>query len=115
MMEEIPFTLVFDDAVVCGPANDGSKDHALEGEGAVGIIANGVAQQMAVAGGIGEIVLAIVFVDPRSLEEAVRIISLEGLSLLVDNHDRPRLLGKLHHVLAQTHAAARQSGFVALG
>ena len=76
VMEEIPLATVFNDAVVGGPAYDRSKDFTAIDEGSVGVVADGVAEQMAVTGGIGEIILAIVLMHPRSLEEAVRVICL---------------------------------------
>lgn len=43
MVEEIPAAFIFDDAVVGGPAYDGCEDLSLIYEGAVGVVADGVA------------------------------------------------------------------------
>ena len=49
VVEQIPFAAVFDDAVVSGPAYDRSKDLTLIYEGTVGIVADRIAEEMAVA------------------------------------------------------------------
>lgn len=64
VVEEIPLAIIFDDAVVSGPAHNGCQDNSLIGEGPVGIVADCIAEEMAVAGGIREIILSIVFVHP---------------------------------------------------
>ena len=43
---------------------------------------------------------------PAGLEEAVRITSLQGLSVLIENDHRTWSLGKLQHVVAQAHDVA---------
>ncbi len=52
VIEQIPLVLKLHDRVVGGPADNRLEDDALPGEGAVGIVADGVAQEMAVAGGV---------------------------------------------------------------
>ena len=50
--------------MVSGPAYDGVEDDTLIGERTVGVVTDGVAQEVAVAGRVGEVVLAVVLVHP---------------------------------------------------
>ena len=93
--------------MVGGPAYDGFEDNTLIGERAVGVVAYGVAQQVTVACRVAEIVLAIILVHPRGLEESVRVASLQRLSVLVDNEHGTRSLGKLQEVIIH---ASHQAG-----
>ena len=52
MMEEIPFAIIFHDAVVGSPANYRCQYHTLICERSIGIVADGITKQMAVAGAI---------------------------------------------------------------
>ena len=52
MIAGVPLPLVFYDRVVGGPSYDGIKDDALIAEWSVGVVTNGVAEEMAVAGRI---------------------------------------------------------------
>ena len=64
VMEEIPLTFVLHDGVVCGPAYDRLEDDSLIAEWSVGVVADGIAQQMAVASGVREVVFALILVHP---------------------------------------------------
>ena len=64
VIAQVPLSLVFYDGVVGSPADDGFEDDTLITEWPVWVVANGIAQEMTVASGVGEIVLAIVFVHP---------------------------------------------------
>ena len=108
MIEQEPLALILHDAMVCGPAYDGIEDDTLIGEGSVRIVTDGIAEHVAVACGVAEIVLAVVFVHPRSLEETVGIASLQGLTVLVEHHNATGSLSKLQHVVAHLHHEARQ-------
>ena len=112
VIEQEPLALVLDDAVMGCPAHNGIEEYTLIGERAVGVVADGIAEEVAVTSRIAEIVLAIVFVHPRSLKETMRITSLQGLSVLVDDDHIAWSLCKLHHIVAQTHYAAGQGRHV---
>ena len=64
VIEQEPLALVLDDAVMGGPAYDGIEDDALISEWAVGVVADSVAEEVAVTSRIAEIVFAIVLVHP---------------------------------------------------
>ncbi len=64
MVEKIPFAIIFDDAVVSGPTHYRGQDLALIGEGAVGVIAYRITEQMTVAGGVREYILVAHLVHP---------------------------------------------------
>ena len=81
MIEQIPLSTILNNAMVSCPAYYRLKYYALVCEGAVGVVADGIAEEVAVAGGVGEVVLAVVLVHPRCLEEAVRIAGLQRLSV----------------------------------
>jgi len=69
--------------VVSSPSHHRLQDDTLIAERAVGVVGNGVAEIMAVAGGIREIVFAVILVHPAGLKETVRVASLHGLALVV--------------------------------
>ena len=111
MVEEVPFALEFHDAVVRGPAEDRGEDHALVGERAVRVVADGVAELVRVAGGVAEVVLAVVLVHPAGLEEAALVVlDLDRGAVLVQEDDRLRVLAELEHVLGELHHAGRDGG-----
>ena len=85
MIEQEPLALILHDAVMRGPAYDGIEQYALIGERSVRIVADGVAKEVAVACRIAEVILAVVLMHPRSLEETVGIASFERFAVLVDN------------------------------
>ena len=61
VIAKIPLAFIFYDAVVGGPSYDGIENDALIGEWSIGIVTNGIAEEVAVARGVGEIILAVVF------------------------------------------------------
>src|SRR5690606_36160158 len=65
VIEEVHLPLVRTDGMVRGPAYDRREDHACISEGAIRVVPYRVAQQMRVAGGIRQEVLALMFVQPR--------------------------------------------------
>lgn len=69
MVEEPPFAAELHDAVVRGPADDRGEDLSLVGERPVGAVADGVAQEVRVAGRVAEVILSAPLVDPGCLEE----------------------------------------------
>ena len=115
MMEEIPLAIVLGNGVVSGPANYGGEYHALIGERAVGIVAGGVAQEMAVAGRVREVILAVVLVHPRRLEETVRVACLERFAVLAEDDHAARCFCKLQYIVAHLNHEARERGHVGLG
>ena len=48
VIAQIPLALELDDAVVGSPAYDGVEQHALIGKRSVGVVADGIAQEVAV-------------------------------------------------------------------
>ena len=64
VIAQIPLALELYNAVVRCPTYDGIEDDTLIGEGAIGIVADGVAQEVAVTSRVGEIVLSIILVHP---------------------------------------------------
>ena len=98
VVEEIPVAVILQDAVVCCPADNGVEDHTLIGERTVGIVADSIAEQVTVAGGVREIVSAVHLMHPAGLEESVRVVGGEWLSLLVDDDDGTWHLAELHAV-----------------
>jgi hypothetical protein len=95
VIEQIPLTLILYDAVVSGPSYNGVKDNTLIGERTIRIIANSIAQHVAVTSRVGEVVLTVILMHPAGLEEAVRITSLQGLSILIYDDKRTWSLCKL--------------------
>ncbi len=97
------------------PSDDGGEDDALIGEGAVGVVTDGIAEVVGVAGAVGEVVFAVVLVYPGGFEEAVGVVGLEGFAVFVNDEDGAWLFGKFEHVVAQTGYAGGECGFVAFG
>ena len=64
MIEEIPLSLVLNDAVVGCPTNNRIEDNSLIGERTVWVVTRGVAQEVAVASRVREVVLAVVLMHP---------------------------------------------------
>ena len=64
MMEEVGMSVVLEDAVVGGPADDGLEEFATVVEGAVGVVADGIAEEVGVAGAPGEDVFSVLFMHP---------------------------------------------------
>ena len=64
VVEQIPLTLELHDAVVGSPTHDGVEQHTLIGEGTVRIISNGLAEEVAVARRVREVVLTVVLMHP---------------------------------------------------
>ena len=71
-------------------------------EWSVRIVARGVAEPVGVAGGVREIVFAVVFMQPGGFEEtALMIARLERLTVGGEDDEVARGLGKFQHVIAQ--------------
>ena len=64
VIEQEPLALILYDAVMGGPAYDGIEDDALISERTVGIVADGIAEEVAVNCRIAEIEIATVLVHP---------------------------------------------------
>ena len=103
VIEQEPLALILYDAVVCGPAYDGIEDDTLISEGTVGVVTDGIAEEVAVASGLAEVILAIIFVHPRSLEEAMRVTGFQRLTILIKDNHRTGSLSKLQHIVAHLH------------
>ena len=103
VVEQEPLTLILHNAVMGCPTNNGIENHALIGERAVGVVTNGIAEEVAVTRRVTEIVLTIVLMHPRGLEETMGVACLQGLTILVDNNHIMGCLCKLHHITIQAH------------
>jgi len=112
VVEQPPAALVLHDAVVRGPSYDGLQQLALEAEGSVGVVADGEAEQVTVAGGIGEEVLLADLVHPGGLEEAVGVAGLQGLAVGIEDDDAARCLGKLQDIIAHADNEGWQRGHI---
>ena len=55
VVAQIPLTLVFHDGVMGSPAYNGIEDDTLIAEGAIRVVTDGVAQEVAVARGVTEV------------------------------------------------------------
>jgi len=111
VMEQPPTALEFDDGVMRGPAEHRLQDAATVGEGSIRAVANGIAQIMGIAGRVTKVVLPVVLVHPRGLEEAaVMVVSGDGLPRLgCEDHDFAHILSELPHVVRQLGHARAQS------
>lgn len=104
VVEQIPFPFIFYDGVVCGPSHYGCEDDPLIGEWAIGVVAHGIANQVGVTGGVGEVIFSIVTMHPGGLEEATfGITGCQGFPILIKDHQVAGFLAKLQHILSQTH------------
>ena len=76
VITQVPLTFELYDRVVGCPTYYWIKDNSLIGKRSIRIISDGIAQEVAVTCRVGEIILSVVFMHPRSLEEAVWVTSL---------------------------------------
>ena len=102
MIEQEPLALVLHDTMMGRPAYDRVEDDTLIGEGTIGIVADGIAEEVTVARRVAEVILSIVLMHPGGLEETVGIACLQGRTVFVKDHHRTGSLGKLLHIVAQT-------------
>ena len=113
VVEEIPLAIVFENGVMCGPSYYRSKYHALIGERSVRIVAHCIAKQVGVACGIREIILPVVFVHPRRLEETMRVVGLQRIAVVVNHEDGAWSLSIAKAIFCQPDTTAWQSVFLA--
>jgi hypothetical protein len=64
VIEQIPLSFVFHDAMMGCPTDYRVKDNALIGEWSVRVVTDGIAEEMTVTCRIREIVLPVIFVHP---------------------------------------------------
>ena len=108
VIQQIPLPLKLYDAVVSCPTHYGLQNHTLIGEGAVRVIANGIAEQVTVAGRIREVVLTLILVHPRSFEETVRVARLQRLAVPAQDYHWAWSLCELQHIIGHScHIAAK--------
>lgn len=100
VITEIPLALEKDDGMMGRPAHYGVKYDTLIGEGSIGIVADGIAEHVAVACRVRKIVFVFVFMHPRGLEETVGVASLQGITIVADDDNGAWSLCKLHHIIA---------------
>ena len=99
-MEQIPLSLVLTDAVMGCPTYYRLQDDALVSERTIRIITYCIAEIMSITGRVAEVILALILVHPASLEEAMRIIGWQYLTLLVNNDNRLWHFSKLLHIIS---------------
>ena len=64
MVEKIPFSFKFSNGVMRSPSYYWRKNYSLIDERTIGIISNGIAQEMSIPGRVREVILTLVFVHP---------------------------------------------------
>jgi hypothetical protein len=64
VVAQIPLSFVLYDRVMGCPTYDGIEDNALIAEWSIGVVANSIAEEMAITCRIREIVLTIILVHP---------------------------------------------------
>ena len=102
MVEEVRFPLKLTDGMVGGPPNNRGQNDSLVGKWTIGIITCGITQQMGIAGGIGEIIFALVLMHPGSFKEPPLMITCSyGLPFLIEYHHIPELFCKPKHIITQ--------------
>jgi hypothetical protein len=106
MIAQIPLPLILYDRVMSGPTYYRVEYHTLITEWSVRRVTNGIAEIMTVTCRVREIVLTIILMHPRCLEEAMGIASLHGLTVLIENHHATRCFSKLLNIVAHTNHTA---------
>src|SRR5574344_234391 len=99
-MEQVPLSLVLTDAMMGCPTYNRLQDNALVSERTIRIITHRIAEIMSITGRVAEVILALILVHPASLEEAMRIIGWQYLTLLVNNDNRLWHLSKLLNIIS---------------
>ena len=77
MVEKQPLALDFHNGVVVGPAFHGFEHDAFIGKGAVGIVADGIADVVRVAGRVGEVIFSVVFMEPGGFKKALVVVAFQ--------------------------------------
>ena len=98
-MEQIPLSLVLTDTVMGCPTYYRFQDDALVSERTIRIITYSIAEIMSITGRVAEVILALILMHPASLEEAMRIIGWQYLTLLVNDDNRLWHFCKLLHII----------------
>ncbi|OSS50698.1 hypothetical protein B5807_04694 [Epicoccum nigrum] len=103
MVEQVPLALELCNTMMRGPPHHRLQDPPSIREWPHGAIANGVAQVVCVARAVTEVVLPVILVQPRSLEEPpIMVGCLNGcLRLRVKDQDISHVGRKLRHVVCQ--------------
>ena len=99
-MEQIPLSLVLTDAMMGCPTYYRLQDNTLISKWSIRIITYCIAEIMSITRRVAEVILALVLVHPASLEEAMRIIGWQYLTLLVNNDNRLWHLSKLLNIIS---------------
>ena len=99
-MEQIPLSLVLTDTVMGCPTYYRLQNDALVSERTIRIITYSIAEIMSITGRVAEVILALILMHPASLEEAMRIIGWQYLTLLVNNDNRLWHFSKLLHIIS---------------
>ena len=99
-MKQIPLSLILTDAVMGCPTYHRLQDNTLISKWSIRIITHCIAEIMSITGRVAEVILALILVHPASLEEAMRIIGWQYLTLLVNDDNRLWHLSKLLNIIS---------------
>ena len=100
--------------MVVGPALHGFEHNALVSERAIRVVADGVAQIVGISGGVGEVVLAVVFVHPGRFEETFVVVAFqEKFAVFVQNFHLFHFFGEALQVGAEFGYPRQDGGLVA--
>ena len=99
-MEQIPLSLVLTDAMMGCPTYYRLQDNTLISKWSIRIITYCIAEIMSITCRVAEVILALILVHPASLEEAMRIIGWQYLTLLVNDDNRLWHFSKLLHIIS---------------
>lgn len=116
VVEQVPLALELRNRVVCSPTLDRLQNAVLVCERTKRRIANGVCKVVGVAGGVREVVLALVLVHPGCFKEAAVVLAgVDWLAVCVVDDELLHVAGESVHVVAQFGHARHQSRLVAAG
>lgn len=103
VVKEVSSAVELNNRVVSRPAQNRLEDAAAVGEGTHWALAGAVAEEVRVAGGIGEVVGISLLVQPGGLEEAAVVVIAEDwfLGLGVEDDDVLDFFGELAHVVGK--------------
>ncbi|MNE90684.1 hypothetical protein D3C80_1882260 [compost metagenome] len=101
MVEQVPFILKLDDGMVRGPADDRGKNGAFKRKRSKRAAADSIHQLMRRACRVGQVVIAVIFVNPWSFKISPLLVTGSNrITLLVDDRNLLQLVCKREHILA---------------
>ena len=116
VVKQQPTALVLHDGMMGRPADHRGQNRALERERAARIVADRVDQLVRRAGRVGEVVLAVIGMHPRTFEVSTILVARQdGPAIPVDDGDFARLLLKRQQIAAEPGDARTEGGRVRSG